>query len=43
MSPNMLLVTDHIEGARIAHHLHAQRVHVHVLGLDLGMLAASLP
>ena len=32
---------DHIERAWIAHHLHAQRVHVHVLGFDLGMLTAN--
>src|SRR5216684_2924764 len=28
---------DHIEHARIAHHLHRERVHVHVFGGDLGI------
>src|ERR1700674_4621216 len=35
------VIRDHdVELPRIAHHLHAERVHVHVLGLDLGILAA---
>ena len=31
---------DYIERARVAHHLHAESVHVHVLRRDLGMLSA---
>ena len=33
---------DDIEPARIAHHLHAERVHVHVLRLDLRILGSHL-
>jgi hypothetical protein len=29
---------DHVERARLAHHLQAERVHVHVLRLDVGIL-----
>ena len=33
---------DHIEGTRVAHHLHAECVDVHVLCRDLGILSADV-
>ena len=33
---------DHIERARLAHHLQAERVHIHVLSCDAGKLLRDL-
>src|SRR5580704_6781775 len=38
--PEHIIGHDDVELARVAHHLHAERVHVHVFGLDLRIFTA---
>src|SRR6185437_16499619 len=40
--PEHVVGHNHIEIARVAHHLRAKRVHVHVLSLDSGILGRHL-